>query len=191
LGVAPPNSTGVVRGPLPGARDYRRHFGDLPIDPPLRFRERRLQASMGIHVAARSAGTDRDEIARLNPALSSLVIAGRRPIPAGYRLRLPEAGATRADIELARAIVDEEPEERVVRPARVVRAAARVAPRPRTVRSARTRPAVTYRVRSGQTLTHIARKHKVSVSALRTANRLGKQAVLKPGQLLKIPRTAT
>ena len=54
------------------------------------------------------------------------------------------------------------------------------------------RPAVlTYRVQNGQTLTHIARKHNVSVSVLRSTNRLGKQARLKPGQVLKIPRTAT
>jgi membrane-bound lytic murein transglycosylase D len=167
-------------------RDYRTHFGDLPLDPPRQFREHRLRAPTGILQVARAAGTDRDEIARLNPALSDAVIAGRRPIPGGYRLRLPGPGTTELDgIQLARA----ETNVRPVRQGRVVRAAARAPARrgrPR-VRSA----ALTYRVRAGQTLSHIARQHKVSVSALRSTNRLGKEALIRPGQVLKIPRTAT
>lgn len=80
-------------------------------------------------------------------------------------------------------------EERPVRPARVVRAAAKAPARRSTARVQRA--SLTYRVRAGQTLSHIAVKHRVSVSALRTTNRLGKEARLRPGQLLRIPRTAT
>lgn len=171
--------------------DYQTHFGDLPLDPPLRLRERRLPAPVGIVAVARSLGTDREEIARLNPALASLVVSGRRPIPAGYRLRLPDSGAETADVQLARAVAEDPP----VRAARVVRAATRTRVTARVpVRRGRARvqtAALTYRVREGQTLTHIARKHKVTVSALRSTNRLGKEARLRPGQLLRIPRTAT
>jgi len=49
---------------------------------------------------------------------------------------------------------------------------------------------LTYRVRRGQTLSHIARHHKVSVRSLRKANRLGKAGRVRPGQVLKIVRVA-
>lgn len=45
----------------------------------------------------------------------------------------------------------------------------------------------THRVRSGQTLSHIARRYRVSVNALREANGMGESSFIKPGQRLKIP----
>jgi membrane-bound lytic murein transglycosylase D len=165
--------------------DREKHFGDLPAEPPLRLHERRLERALGIEAAARLARTERAELAALNPALSSLVTSGRRPIPAGYRLRLPESGGTGFETRLA----DFAAEERVTRVAaptpsegRVVRAAVTVKSRPvaRTVAS--------HRVRRGQTLSHIARQHRVSVESLRKTNRLGRSAKLRAGQVLKIAR---
>jgi peptidoglycan lytic transglycosylase D len=167
-------------------KDYGKYFGDLPVDSPLRLRERRLERSLGIEAAARLAKVDRIELATLNPALSSLVVTGRRPIPAGYRLRLPDAGATGFDTRLA----EFSAEERVTREAapapepRVVTAKASVRSRQAA------RPAVlTYRVRPGQTLSHIARAHRVSVESLRKTNRIGKGGKLHAGQVLKIARS--
>ena len=114
----------------------------------------------------------------LNPALSELVTAGRLPIPAGYQLRLPEAGA--AGFESRLAGVAPEP--------RVVQAATRTVLRKGR---AQTRPAVlTVRVRRGQTLSHIALEHRVSVASLRRVNRLAKASLLRPGQTLRIPLPA-
>ena len=45
----------------------------------------------------------------------------------------------------------------------------------------------THKVRSGQTLSHIARLYRVSISSLRAANGLGESSHLKLGQKLKIP----
>ncbi len=73
-------------------------------------------------------------------------------------------------------------EQRGEEPARVTRAVARVRPRPPHY--------LTHRVRSGQTLSHIARRYKVSVASLRTTNGLGRRSRLRPGQILKIPRSA-
>ncbi len=155
-------------------RDYRTHFGDLAVDPPLRAREHRLERPIGIAAAAYLAHTDRGELASLNPALSSLVIVGRRPIPSGYRLRLPESGAAGFGERLA-----ELPAEAHV----VTQVAASTTPR-----RVRVRPAVlSYRVRPGQTLSHIAKQHRVSVDRLRSTNRIGKAGRLHPGQVLKIP----
>ena len=154
-------------------RDYRTHFGELPREMAPRCREHRLDRSVHFAAAARLARIDADELADLNPALSKLVLQGRRPIPAGYRLRLPESGAGGFGTRLAghRA----EPE--------VVRAAART-----VVRRASRRPTfVSYRVARGQTLAQIAKRHRVSVASLRKLNRLQKAADLRAGQTLKIP----
>ncbi|TMA52916.1 MAG: LysM peptidoglycan-binding domain-containing protein, partial [Deltaproteobacteria bacterium] len=61
-------------------------------------------------------------------------------------------------------------------------------PVPKARSRARVRHAVvTHRVKHGQTLTHIAHAHRVSVASLRNVNRLGKRSVLRPGQRLRIP----
>ena len=44
-----------------------------------------------------------------------------------------------------------------------------------------------YRVRSGDSLYKIARRHKTSISKLRRANRLGQSSLIRVGQRLKIP----
>jgi membrane-bound lytic murein transglycosylase D len=167
-------------------RDRERHFGEFPAEPPLQLNERRLARPIGIEAAARLARTDRTELAELNPALSRLVVSGRRPIPAGYRLRVPNHGSTGFETRLAE-FAAEERVTRVAAPApaegRVVRASTTAKSRPPA------RTVSTHRVRRGQTLSHIAREHRVSVESLRRANRLGKSATLRAGQVLKVVRT--
>jgi membrane-bound lytic murein transglycosylase D len=167
-------------------REWDKRFREsgTPAEAPLRLYERRLDRALGIEAAARLAKVDREELATLNPALSSLVVSGRRPIPAGYRLRLPEGGEG-FDARLVRFNA----EERVTRVAsssepRVIRASTSAKARP-VVRA----PVLTYRVRPGQTLSHIARAHNVSVARLRSANRMGKTAKVRAGQVLRIPVT--
>jgi membrane-bound lytic murein transglycosylase D len=162
-------------------RDPTPHFGELPAEAPVEVREHELDRSIGIEQAARIAETGREDVASLNPALSDEVVEGRRPIPAGYRLRLPEAGATRLATRLGSGS-DEPAIERVV---------ARVPAAKKTARKTPTRrAAVTHRVRAGQTLSHIAKQHRVSVAALRSANRMGNATRLRPGQVLRIPGAA-
>jgi membrane-bound lytic murein transglycosylase D len=166
-------------------RDWEKRFAEPPAEPPFRLQERRLVRALGIDAAARLAKVDRLQLASLNPALSSLVVSGRRPIPAGYRLRLPETGGSEFDNRLVQFTAEE----------RVTRVASPSPSEPRVIRastSAKTRPAargvvLTYRVRPGQTLSHIARAHKVSVARLRSVNRIGKAAKVRAGQLLRIP----
>src|SRR5262249_57227313 len=43
-------------------QDYQTHFGDLPLDAPLRFREHRLDRPVSIQAAARFAGSGPDEL---------------------------------------------------------------------------------------------------------------------------------
>ncbi|HUE31230.1 MAG TPA: hypothetical protein VMR79_10145, partial [Verrucomicrobiae bacterium] len=143
-------------------RDFRTYFGDLRGEPPPRVRERRLERALGIEAAARLARTSRADLASLNPALSTLVVSGRRPIPAGYRLRLPESAGGSFENRLA----EFSAEQRVTS-----------SPSPHPVRvassaKARVRPAVlTYRVRRGQTVAHATKKHKVSPASHRPAKK--------------------
>jgi membrane-bound lytic murein transglycosylase D len=184
FGFASRNFYAEFLAALDAERDRERHFGTFPAEPPVRVHERRLARAVGIEAAARLARTDRAELAELNPALSSLVVSGRRPIPAGYRLRLPEEGSSGFETRLA-AFAAEERVTRVAAPApdegRIVRASAKSRTPARTVS--------THRVRRGQTLSHIARQHRVSVESLRRANRLGKSATLRVGQVLKVVRS--
>jgi peptidoglycan lytic transglycosylase D len=163
--------------------DYAKYFGELPVDPPLRLHERRLDRALGIEAAARLARTDRDELALLNPALSGMVVSGRRPIPAGYQLRMPEAGQAGFDGRLAEFNAEEAvtrtaaPEPRAE--ARIVRASLRTRPTTRT--------AASHRVRSSQTR---SRKHHATVASTRKPSRTGKRGKAKVGQTVKIARTS-
>ena len=152
-------------------KNWKEHFGTLPAASVPTGRELRLERALGIHVAAKLAGTDADTLAELNPALMSPVTEGRRNIPRGYLLRVPtSAGSFEGRLAELGA------EEDAVRVTTVSRRGG-------------ARPAVlTYRVRSGQSLSHIAKRYNVSVDALRRSNGLSKVARLKPGQVLRIPR---
>src|SRR5947207_6867371 len=154
-------------------RDFRTYFGDLHGEPPPRVRERRLERPLGIEAAARLTRTGRSQLASLNPALSTLVVSGRRPIPSGYRLRLPESAGSSFENRLAEFSAEQ-------------RVTSSVSPRPLRVAAAakgRVRPAVlSYRVRRAQTVSHTAKKHKVSPPS----HRPGKKTRHRPRQNLKI-----
>src|SRR5207244_1003610 len=100
-GVAARNFYGECLAALEVERDVKTYFGDLSDEPPLRLRERRLERPLGIEAAARLTRTGRSQLASLNPALSTLVVSGRRPIPSGYRLRLPESAGSSFENRLA------------------------------------------------------------------------------------------
>ena len=153
-------------------RDWRKHFGDLEPLPAWNARMQTLPRAVDVDTAARLASVDRDELVALNPALGDALARGRRPIPRGTRLWLPAAGADGFEDRLL-ALAEPAP--------RVVAAAAR------TRASSRRRRAATHRVRAGQTLSHVAKRHGVSVARLRAANGLKRTDRLRIGQVLKIP----
>lgn len=168
-------------------RDHRTHFPEITPEPPLRLREHRLDRALSVQAAANMARTDREELALLNPALSSLVLTGRRPIPAGYRLRLPESGSGFA-VRLAEAPAEPQVERVAVRT--VERSSSRRTGARKSARQATRTAFVTHRVKRGQTLSHIAKQHGVSVSSLRKVNRMGATTRVKAGQTLKVPVSA-
>jgi membrane-bound lytic murein transglycosylase D len=163
---------------------YRDHFGDLPVEEPIPTQEVRLAQPLGIEVAARAAGVDRQTLAELNPALSTQVIRGAAYVPRGYHLRLPAGtrdGFQRRLVEVATPADSAE----------VVAAAVLPLPK-RGASAARQRPAQrasyrTHRVRPGQTLSHIAQQYGTTIAALKTHNAIRNERRLRPGQVIKIP----
>src|SRR5437870_4876119 len=174
FGFAPRNFYVEFLAALDVERDHRTYFGDLHGEPPPRVRERRLERALGIEAAARLARIGRSELASLNPALSTLVVTGRRPIPAGYRLRLPESAGGSFENRLAEFSAEQGVTSSASpRPVRVAASA-----------KGRVRPAVlTYRVRRGATASRTVKKqHKVTAPS----HRPSKKARHRPRQNVKI-----
>jgi len=159
-------------------RDAEKHFGPIQVRPLPEGTELYLDRSLGIGVAAGLARTSTAELVSLNPALMPSVVQGRHYIPAGYKLRLPPEAAAGFDGRLASLEV----ETRVTRTARP------------TVRGDRTHgsrahASRTHKVQRGQTLTAIAKRYRVTVSALRAANGLRNSNTIRAGQVLRIPNS--
>jgi membrane-bound lytic murein transglycosylase D len=173
-------------------REYQKYFGDLPVDPPLRLHEHRLDRPLAIEAAARLARTDRTELAMLNPALSSVVVSGRRAIPSGYRLRLPDAGRNGFESRLAE-FSAEERVTRVAAPAPATRGEGRIVHATATARTrAAVRPAVTRHRAARHTVTRGSGSHRrpVAVASLRKGSRAKKAGKVRVGQVLKVGRSA-
>jgi peptidoglycan lytic transglycosylase D len=162
-------------------RNYRKYFGNLPLDPPLAADTVQLAGHTPISAAARCAGTDPWDIVALNPSLLPPVRDGRRPIPSGYALRLPNGTGDRARSCVANLPA---PAPRVARRASPPRGAAhrRTDDSARKVRS----DAIVHRVKRGQTLSQIASLYGCSVERIRRGNKLKGNKILA-GQMLRIP----
>ena len=129
-----------------------------------------------LEVVALSVGVAESELRVLNPHL----IHGTTPPGELYPVRIPEGRSEdfvrNFGAELAKAEAVKAELAKAERKARAEKA-----------RLAAARPK-THRVKRGETISGIARKHGVSSTSLRTANKLGRRAVIRPGQTLRIPR---
>jgi membrane-bound lytic murein transglycosylase D len=166
---------------------HREYFGELPADTPFTGDEVLLEDALAGRVAARCADIPPEELAVLNPAVDRGVFNGRGNLPRGYRLRIPPGSAGQFERRLA----EIGGEARVVATSSSGKSAGRTASRRlagagRDATSARQASYRTHRVGKGQTLSHIARRYRVSVARLKTANSLRGTSV-KAGQILKIP----
>jgi membrane-bound lytic murein transglycosylase D len=166
--------------------NYRRYFGDLPLDQPLATDSVQLDQRTSIQTAARCSGTEPYEIVALNPSLLRSVHDGRQAIPAGYELKLPAGTSTRFGT-CAAAVP---PPRQVARRGSTSR---QTASRQAAERSAKWRgggkvkaDAVVHKVKRGQTLQQIASLYGCSVDRIRRGNKL-KGDKIHVGQVLRIP----
>lgn len=166
---------------------HREYFGTLRFDAPFAGDEVPLRAALAGKVAARCADVPPEKLAALNPAVDSMVFTGKGNLPRGYLLRVPPGTVGAFQQRLAQIASD----ARVVAvaPARKGRTTAAAAAGQGAVRkgsAVATGGFRMHRVGKGQTLSHIARRYRVSVRRLMSANNLHGTTV-KPGQILKIP----
>jgi membrane-bound lytic murein transglycosylase D len=163
-----------------GKEPERYGFHGLHYQEPLTFDQVWVPGAVDLSMVAEAAGVDETEIREFNLHL----MRGRTPAGRGWSVRLPAGSRVAFESvfpELYRTarLARTEP----VRHAGVgsMGGAATAASGPvRTV-------AATHRVRQGETLSHIARRHGVSVAALRGANGNVDPRRLRPGQTLQVP----
>jgi membrane-bound lytic murein transglycosylase D len=73
------------------AQEPQKYFPAIAPSEERRFNEIKLPVRAAMPTLLQTLALDRDALRSLNPALRPAVWAGRRPVPAGYVLRLPEA----------------------------------------------------------------------------------------------------
>ncbi len=143
-------------------RNAKKHFGDLRPSQPDRFDSFHLPRYLSLAEISRRLGVPEGDLRALNPALRTPVIRGRRRVPRGYPMRLPEGAGERARRIFAPGLL----------PADAGAGAKWVMIRP------------------GDTLSHIARRHRTSVAFLMEENELVSTRI-HPGVRLRIPGGAS
>jgi membrane-bound lytic murein transglycosylase D len=146
-------------------RNPQKFFGSIEPEPAERGTTIVLADAMRADTLERSLGVSRDTLRTYNPALLAPVWSGRKAVPRGFSLRLPE-GADAGTV--ARLAADDPMAER------------------ERARKAALSPA-THRVRSGETLSGIAQHYAIKPSQLAELNNLTKKNLIRVGQVLKLP----
>jgi len=141
------------------AKNYKIFFGQLPIEPPVNSKGVILPNYALAKDLVRHLKVDMETFKALNPGLREPVYLGQKLIPKGYEVRVPERG-------------------------KVARLADNIPPEILKEDQAQTRM---YQVSQGDTAFSIARQFGVAVTDLLRANGLDEQAVICPGQDLRIP----
>jgi membrane-bound lytic murein transglycosylase D len=146
-------------------RNAETFFGPVRRDAPERLTNIEVPAYLSASTLERTLGLSRETLQAYNPSLLPAIWMGKKYVPRGYTLRLPEnvssaeAGTRLADISGG---------ER--------RSAQLADPSPRT-----------HKVRSGETLSGIAARYGTSPSRLASLNGLSKRNLIRVGQVLKVP----
>ena len=146
-------------------RNAESYFGPVRRDAPERLTTIEVPAYLSASTLEQSLGLPRETLQAYNPSLLPAIWMGKKYVPRGYALRLPdsvsnaEAGTRMADISGG---------DR--------RSAQLSDPTPRT-----------HKVRRGETLSGIAARYGTSPSRLASLNRLSKRNLIRVGQVLKLP----
>jgi membrane-bound lytic murein transglycosylase D len=128
-----------------------------------------MPVAMPLRDVASAVQVEADRLWQLNPSLTDDVWAGRRAVPAGFRLRVPPGYGREAPLQLASAGAS--------RDTRSARSASETAPAARV-----------HTVQRGDTLTSIAARYGLSVGELIALNDLGDRDVIRVGQKLVLSR---
>jgi membrane-bound lytic murein transglycosylase D len=138
-----------------------KYFGRLTPNRPGDHIVTPVPSYMTITTIARALDTTPRELRQLNPALTDVVWSGDKYVPRGFRLRVPARTGFDPGALLARV--------------------------PASEAFAAQLPDVEHRVSSGETLSQIAQRYRVSVSALMSMNGLSSANFIRAGQVLRLP----
>ena len=153
--------------------NYRRYFPDLQREPPLHLKQYKITRPMSVIEAARQVGVTAASLRDGNYALAETVWSGRVKIPAGYVLKVP----TQSSVMVAQMseIGSSNAQSLVVNESQSQAAAA----------ASNVYGGIIYTVRKGDTLQSIAKRHGITLAALRSQNNINANNI-KIGQQLKI-----
>jgi peptidoglycan lytic transglycosylase D len=143
------------------AKNYEQYFGELELDKPAESREIVLAGYASVKDLSRYFEVDIATIRRLNPSLRPPVFRMQKYIPKGYALRLP-AHAVQCSIGASAEL-------------------------PREIYKSHQKSSTFYRVKSGDTVTKIAKAHGLKVSDIILANNLNSRGSIYINQNLRLP----
>jgi membrane-bound lytic murein transglycosylase D len=137
--------------------DVQKYFPGVQIEAPVHIARRKMTRTVSASELSRKLGVSLDQLRAVNYALHSQVWKGRYAVPAGYTLNVPNRYKTQlASLKL-----------------------------PKYVPTSSGGGVGSYRVRSGDSLGRIARRHGLSVSKLKAMNGL-RSDFIRIGQVLRV-----
>lgn len=146
-------------------RTAEKYFGPVQREAPEQLTVITVPAYLSASAVEQAFGISRATLQDYNPALLPTVWAGKKYIPRGLILHLPES-VSGADATARLAAI----------PAAQVRTAQVRDPAPRT-----------HRVRNGETVSGIAARYGTSAATVARLNGLSKRNLIRVGQVLKLP----
>jgi membrane-bound lytic murein transglycosylase D len=144
-----------------------------------------------LEVVAEAVGVTEKEIRVLNPHL----VRGATPPGKGYTVRIPEGRASLYAVNFSRAQTEMKSRMAAKQAEQARLAKAKAKPKSTKTASATKKKGSTkvasaprrHKVRRGESLSVIAKRHGTSVVALQRANSMGKRTGIRAGQTLRIP----
>ena len=140
------------------AKNHKHYFGNISLQKPAKFTRYTTRGYLPVKGLALGLNLNPTTIQALNPSLRPPVFTGRKHIPKGFELRLPE--------QIPHTTI-----------ARVTAG----------LYQAKQKPSKFHVVQKGDTAGGIARTHTVFLNDLIMANNLGRRATIYIGQNLRIP----